>query len=464
VKFLLVSANREKMPYPVYPLGAAFVADAARAAGAEVRTLDFCVETDPHDALAEAIREFAPDAIGFSIRNMDNCSYPNTQFYLPEVREAIRTARRHSKAPVIVGGSAFSLSPDRVLAYLEADIGVAGEGEEATGPALAYATGRGQASFPGLVRRENGGVTVHPPAPSAAFVRAPGPSREWFSAGHYLEKGGMLSVQTRRGCPFHCVYCTYPVLEGRAVRVREPGVVVEEIARLERDHGMDFVFFVDDIFNFPLDGAKELLAAMQRRGTRSRWTCYANPAFVDEELVRLAARTNCMGFEFGTDALDDGVLSAIGKNFTYAQVLSASRLCASAGLRYCHYLLLGGPGETEETLRRTFDRMDEIDPDAVILMTGMRVYPGTALEKIARDEGLASGDLLSPAYYISPAVADGLVSIVEAEANRRKNWVYQPKGVHWDGEKFDAARRFGMRGPLWDFLRRVRGDGGARHE
>jgi len=77
------------------------------------------------------IATFHPDCIGISLRNVDNASYPATRFYLPSYSALVKSIRKISKVPVILGGSAFSLFPDEIAAYLEADGGIRGEGENA---------------------------------------------------------------------------------------------------------------------------------------------------------------------------------------------------------------------------------------------------------------------------------------------------------------------------------------------
>lgn len=128
----LISANRETFPDPVYPLGAAYVADAARRAGHHVRTRDLMWEKDPPLALLEDIRRHPPDAIALSFRNLDNAAWPLTRNYLPSYRllvQNIRKALPSREIPLILGGSAFSLLPDLLLEELDGDYGISGEGE-----------------------------------------------------------------------------------------------------------------------------------------------------------------------------------------------------------------------------------------------------------------------------------------------------------------------------------------------
>src|SRR4051812_19263763 len=130
---LLVSANRERQPYPVVPNGLACVASALDAAGHDVRFLDLCFERDPVASVTRAIRESSPAIVGVSIRNIDNSDAIALRHYTPEGREifaAIRKASPHAK--IIAGGAAFGVAPESLFRDFGVDYAVAGDGERAS--------------------------------------------------------------------------------------------------------------------------------------------------------------------------------------------------------------------------------------------------------------------------------------------------------------------------------------------
>ena len=86
MRTLFVSVNRESVPYPVAPLGLAYVAGAARSAGHEVQLLDLCFSDCVEEDVAAVVRRFVPELIGISIRNVDNLTYPSSVSYLDEIR------------------------------------------------------------------------------------------------------------------------------------------------------------------------------------------------------------------------------------------------------------------------------------------------------------------------------------------------------------------------------------------
>ena len=130
MRILLISANTEPFPEPVFPIGAVYVANALQEAGAQARIMDMRI-TNSGTSLRKELKAFRPDRIGISLRNVDNAAYPCTRFYLPSYAALIKSLRDCCNAPVILGGPAFSLFPVEIAAYLGVDRGVRGEGGSA---------------------------------------------------------------------------------------------------------------------------------------------------------------------------------------------------------------------------------------------------------------------------------------------------------------------------------------------
>jgi len=130
MRVLLVSANREQIPDPIFPLGLAYVAAAVRNAGYQVEVADLCFGHHPLRNLRAQVARFRPDVIGLSLRNVDNAAYPLTVDYLSQHREIVDSLHQLSRAPVVLGGSGFSILPDAYMDVLNGDWGIPGEGEQ----------------------------------------------------------------------------------------------------------------------------------------------------------------------------------------------------------------------------------------------------------------------------------------------------------------------------------------------
>ncbi len=451
MNILLVSANRERDPSPVFPIGLACLAGPLAAAGHLLSALDLCFEADPASAVSSALAEHKPDVVVISLRNLDNVTWPGSRSYLDGVCDIVALCR--GRAITVIGGSGFSLMPVEILAAVGADYGVAAEGEEVL-PRLIHCleSGGDAALLPGVVLPGRAGFI--PPLPLATLGT---PDRTLFNVSRYFREGGMANLQTKRGCPFGCIYCTYPLLEGRCMRLRPIPDIIAEIHTLVDDYGVNYLYFVDDIFNYPPAFAEELCRAMIAERLQVNWSAFINPDFITANLLQVMLEAGCDAVEYGSDSGSPRMLKNLGKSFTTESIRESSRLCHEMGVDFAHYILFGGPGESRETVLETFTLMDEVEPTAVIAMTGIRIYPDTAIEQSAlRDGIIAEGDsLLEPVFYISPAIKGELCDLVTQEALKRCTWIVPGLEVNVNSAMLDAMRMFPVKGPLWKLMKRL---------
>jgi radical SAM superfamily enzyme YgiQ (UPF0313 family) len=459
MRVLLVSANRERIPDPIFPLGLAYVAAAARQAGREVTVVDLCFARTPLRTLADTLRRFQPDVVGLSLRNVDNAAYPRTVDYLDQHRAVVDVLHEITKAPVILGGSGFSIMPKAYMQALDGDWGIAGEAEVAFVALLAaLEEGRYPDSIPGLYRRDGsiGGSreATRYPAPHRGWNDGLWPARDLLDYPRYIRRGGIGNVQTKRGCVFKCSYCTYPLLEGNRFRMRAAADVVNEIESLIKDYGPHPIFFVDSILNFPRGHVESICEEILRRDLHVHWSCYATPVKLDRHQASLMAAAGCDSIELGTDAVDNGQLGRLGKSFDANTAERANRYCLEAGMRVCQTVIFGAPGETRATIRATCAALRRMNPTAVVAMTGVRLYPGTPLTNSLIDQGriTASAIGLLPAFYVEPQVADFLPGYLRQQAYEAGNWVLPGLAAPILPASQHLLRGLGISGPLWRLL------------
>jgi len=456
MKILLISVNRERMPSPVFPLGLAYIARALKDGGHTIEVMDLCFSQNVLDDLKEALTRFRPDLIGLSLRNLDNLTYPTSISYLQEVEEVIQVCRQSSRSKLVIGGSGYSLTPKELLEHLDIDYGIVGEGEEILSNLVDTLEKKLPISpSPHLLIKER----PLPPLVSGAQVsNLSTPDRTLFNTRCYLEEGGMLNLQTKRGCPFSCIYCTYPLLEGKKVRLREVDEVIEEIRHLIQDQGTDYIYFVDDIFNYPPSFAEKICRRIAEEKLKVQWSAFVNPGFLSENLLKWMKEAGCVGVEFGTDSGSDRMLKNYMKSFTKEEVIQASYLCLKLNVNHCHYILFGGPGEDEKTIEESFQLMDQLNPTAVIAMLGIRIYPGTELEQISLSQGVIEKDtnLMYPFFYISPALKGRLEDIIGERALERRQWIVPGLEINITQNLMEQIRRFRVRGPLWELVGRMK--------
>lgn len=456
MRVLLVSANREHLPDPIFPLGLAYIAAAVSKAGHEIDVADLCFGRRPLEELRAQVARFEPNVIGLSLRNVDNAAYPLTVDYLALHREVVDVLHAASNAPVILGGSGFSILPDAYMHELDGDWGIAGEGER-TFVALLQALEHGidPSAIAGVVSpatkvKTSSRLPIQPQRPQN-WGEELRPLRDPFDYARYIRRGGTGNIQTKRGCVFKCSYCTYPLLEGNRFRARDAVDVVDEIEKLQQDYGPHPIFFVDSILNFPRGHVEAICEEILLRKLNLRWSCYATPIKLDRHQAQLMAAAGCEGIELGTDAVDDEQLARLGKSFNAEIAERANRYCMEAGLKVCQTIIFGAPGETRESVSATCRALRNMNPTAVVAMTGVRLYPGTPLTMSLIKEGKINADDvgLLPTFYIDPAVSDFLPGFLQQQAYETGNWVLPGLVDPIQPVSQRLLRGLGIAGPLW---------------
>ena len=410
---LLVSTNTERQPYPVVPNGLASVASALDDAGHDVRFLDLCFARSPVEDAGAAARRFSPDVVGVSVRNIDNSDTVALQHYTPQAAAVVRELRAASPpgSHLVAGGAAFGVAPEALFTELGVDYAVAGDGERASAALVSsLAGGEEPGLIPGLVRRAGETISFTPPGEDADLDSLPSPSlSRWVDLKRYERHGATVPIQTKRGCVYRCVYCTYRNVEGFGYRTRSPALVADEIAELRRDAGVRHVDFVDSTFNSPPGHAIEVCEEIERRrlGVQLDTTNFT-PATAPRELIAAMRAAGFRTLGITAESASDAVLDRLEKGFTAAKAREVAERVERAGIRTLWIFLVGGPGETPRTLEETlaFAAWRLGRGDAVYLTVGLRIYPGTTLHRIALEESVVTaGDtLLAPTFYFSPAL------------------------------------------------------------
>lgn len=441
-KILMISSNVFAYPYPVYPLGMAIVSSALSERGHSVRQFDFYAQGKSEEKLKDAIKEFCPDYIGISIRNIDDVdSLSNDRTVLTTEKRIVNLIRKHSNAPVIAGGSALSIMPEEILEYIGADYGIIGAGEERFNELIERLESGNP--FPKIT----GNNKIHDKSPGAIP-----PLRDKCLVEFYLGKSGILNLQTKRGCPFKCSYCVYPSLEGKSFRFCDPEKTVEDLKKAQAVYNADTFFITDSVFNDPEGRYLELAEKIILSGLKIRWAGYFRPKGVGREELGLLKRSGLYAVEVGSDAGSDETLHSMSKGFTFNDVLEFYNNCVSEGISAAYFFIFGGPGETEKTLTEGLNNIRKLKDGVIFIYSGIRILPGTPLYKQAVTEGVLSKDdsMLSPVYYFSPDINVKEMNYrIEQEAGINRRYIFPPE----KGKMMaDAMHTFGYKGLLWDEL------------
>jgi len=452
VRVLLVSVNRLRFPYPVYPVGLDHVAGAIAPPHA-VRILDLCPVEEglEEEAVGAAVREFAPEAVGVSVRNIDNTDATRPESSLDGTRRAVEAVRRHARAPIVLGGAGFTLFPHELLEALGADYGIVGDGEQARPLFDALEAGRSPVGLPGVVVRGR-------PAGRVRRLRSSRPPRPLPvganpAIGWYVSHGGILNLQTQRGCQFHCIYCTYPSIDGGGRQGFPASEAAATAMRLEAA-GARFLFLTDSVFNGDPAHSLAVADALRRAGLATPWGALLAPFEPPPGFYRRLAEAGCTHVEFGTESLSDRMLLHLRKAFRRDDALAAHAAAREAGLHVAHFFLLGGPGETAETVDETLQGAEGLAGAVRFFFCGIRILPGTELERIARAAGqLRPGQsLLDPVFYRPDGLSlEAIAERVQRRAAGRPSWIVGD-GAERAADLLARMYARGSTGPLWERL------------
>ncbi|MCA1794219.1 MAG: cobalamin-dependent protein [Desulfobacteraceae bacterium] len=443
-RILLISANTNIEPMPVYPLGIALIDAALKHQGHKTRQFDLLYDRQRDVfSLAKTITSFVPDIVGISVRNIDDVDSlsPGNNWYLAGLKKLVDRIRHICNVPVVLGGPAFSIMPEIILDYCQADFGVVGEGETAFNNLIEMIT-----------RGEN------PPKITGPLLRPMGPkdfcSPSWDKAlvDYYIDRSGMVNYQTKRGCPFGCNYCSYPLIEGKIFRYQDPEFVADNLERLKTDFSVNSFFFTDSIFNDPNGHYLEVAEALVRKNLGMRWAAYFRPDIIAQDDLALLKRSGLYAMEVGSDAACDTTLAGINKAFEFSRIITCNESCRKAEIPCAHFFMFGGPGENADTINESLANIAMLRQTVVFAFSGIRILPKTGIANIARKQGIidAKDSLLKPRYYISPDVDKGTMDQqIETAFFRKKDRFFPPKMGQM---RMKALQAFGFKGLLWDMI------------
>ena len=433
MRILMIATNRHHrlmshMDARPLPIGMAYVAGHLDQNRHTLKLLDLMFSDDYLSDVETAVKEFGPDLVGVSLRNLSNHSYMDPQWALPITKEVIECVRSNTQAPIVLGGPAFSLLPRECFSYLQPDLGIAGDAGE-TFAELANRLEIGEPSYqnlPGLVYQEAGQVIFNGGRCTSEFSKPP--RLEDLDMPKYRQAGFGIGVLTKLGdfsYPTNSSGTSQANTEEEKARwrvIRPVDEVVREVKEMEERFGLRKVFFIDNGFNVPIDHAKSLCHGLINADLSLHWNTCMAPFSCDAELVGLMKQAGCALVIMGNTRGDphDGA----SLNDRLEPLLEVCRLCEEGDLHYTISQTFGEPGETRETVGGKLAFLRNLKPAVANLRVGVSIMPGSEVASMALAEGTISGEaeLIRPTFYLADAVKPWLVEHLKAEADQHPRW------------------------------------------
>ncbi|MFX1497364.1 MAG: B12-binding domain-containing radical SAM protein [Promethearchaeota archaeon] len=453
MRALIINGSREIHHVMVPPIGDVYLAAYLISQGHEVKLVDLALSRDFKRDISNAIDSFKPHLIGITIRNVDSATYPGVLYFYLSVRNVILYVKQIAEPniPIVLGGAGFSMFSEEILRDLNHNLGVYGDGEYVIAEILKYIKdGRNLKKIERGICfiDKNGKYYQTPPWRVENLDDLPVPARQLLDNSSYLYhpviNGGESwgNIQTKRGCPMNCIYCSYKNIEGSSVRYRSPEMVADELDFIVNNIGIKNIFIVDSVLNLNYNHLKEICQQIIEYKIDINWGANYVPSKEYIDLMPLMKKSGAIHFATGFESLSEDMLKNLNKTGSPDDAILTSKKCVELGIEQLIHIMVGGPGETIQSIRVSLDRLTTIKnfkanlwqgEEDVLIFVGLRIYPNTQLNFIAEQEGVIpiGENLLKPKFYISPQINElDLFNLIREYSESNRKWMVPGLGIN----------------------------------
>ncbi len=380
------------------PLGLLYIGAVLEKEGIEVEIVPADILKMGWSDIARKIEAARPDIVGVT-------STTENRF---QSFKLVRLAKKaYPPATTVMGGPHASMAAEDALAHIPGlDVVVRGEGEETTLDLCRALErkegGNGISHVAGITYRLNGQVISNPPrSPIFNLDELPFPAFHLVPFEKYNfqidvpGKGRLpaVNIMTSRGCPFNCNFCATPVNWGRAVRIRSPQNVIREIeSHLER-YGARVIHFYDDTFNLSVKRMEDISNLILERKLPVNWLCEIRVDLMTKPLLAKMREAGLFYMSFGIEAGSERIRSAIvNKQVKLKDFQNVVAWCKELGVIANPFFIFSHPTETWEEAQETIRLIERYKGEVEASVAILHVYPGTPLERTAKEIGLLPAD------------------------------------------------------------------------
>jgi anaerobic magnesium-protoporphyrin IX monomethyl ester cyclase len=288
---------------------------------------------------------------------------------IEDVSNIARSARAQNPDVVIVLGGplSWSVAPERLLGEIpELDYIVMREGENTFRKLIdGLKSGGGLSEVPNIAFRQKEVTTTT----ARQFMPAEEIMQPDWSLIDFknTRRIPVLPVETSRGCPFNCAYCSEVTYWDKPVRYREISSVVMELLRNYADYGINTFRFTDSCFSAPPERAARLCDAIYehciRQGVPVKWSSYARISNLDRTLLEKMARSGCVALDIGVESGSEKLLRAMGRLYAPSAAINVAGIARELGIITNFNVVVGFPGETSSTIDQTASLIQQAAPD-----------------------------------------------------------------------------------------------------
>ena len=367
---------------PFIPLGLAYLGAVAEKEGHDITVIDCQAEKLTYEAFRERIRRTPSDVVGVTA---------TTLLYKSAMKLIYIAKQEHPQAITMLGGSHGTFWDTNALnEYPSLDIVVRKEGEitfiELLNKLQAEASLK---NVLGITFRSKQDKIVR--TEDRPFLKdldsLPFPAHNLLPLDALKRMGKVLfPLITSRGCVFWCDFCSTVRMFGRGYRWRSPKNVVDEMQMIHDNYGTNQFTFYDDAFTVNRERAIKICKELHARKLDLIWDCGTRVDMVDRELLKTMHDAGCIAVWLGVESGSEVILDAMNKGIKLEQTRQAYKTAHEVGLMTIANVVIGFPGETEQTAKATINFVKELNPDDVGFYVATP-YPGTPMYEQVKKNG-----------------------------------------------------------------------------
>jgi len=398
VKIQFVVAISQERFNCIPDIGQGYLATLSRAAGHDVQLLDCLLEKYDYERFGQHVKNHQPDVLGIKTYSCD----------IDSVRQMLRIVRDLSPQTVtVIGGPHPSCElPDNLFKqFPDLDYAFAGEVELGFVPFLEKigAASTDMSDVPGLVWKDTDGVVQSNPKGRVADLDSldfPAwdlidPRKYKWGHSFMTAKLPAAPMAMTRGCPYACTFCGSHLISGKKVRKRSIDNIIDEIRLLKSDFGVRSIDISDENFAFERGFVARFCERLLSDNLQIAWNCPYGVRLdnVDEEIVRLMARSGCFGLSLGIESGSQRILDSVKKGLNVQDVVEKVRMIKRVSkIKLQGYFMMGFPEETPEDIEATIQLARSL-PFDLVTFCPLRVTPGTEIYNELLSAGKIERDL-----------------------------------------------------------------------
>ncbi|HLD11208.1 MAG TPA: radical SAM protein [Candidatus Nanoarchaeia archaeon] len=367
--------------YPSVTLG--YVAAIAEKAGHNVKFIDANALNLSNQDVIKEINLFKPNILAFTI----------TTYLFHQTIEAIREIKQKTNTPVLVGGVHVSLYPKETLTYKEIDYALIGEAETCL-PEFLEALEKNQdfSKVKSLCYKENNEIKINELSIQEMDInKVLFPARHLFPNEKYYsfisQRKNFTGMITSRGCPFRCIYCEQG---SKKFRFADAKRVVEEFTECYNNYKIREIDIFDSSFTVKKDRVLDICKELISNKIDISWSIRSRVDCIDKEMLKELKKAGCMRVYYGIESGVPRILETLRKETNIQRIEETIKETKMAGINTFGYFMLGCPGDTTETIKKTIEfakklKLDYAQFSKVSPLPGTELYDKLLKPKLKED-------------------------------------------------------------------------------